>query len=435
MSIISRRTFFQGAALAASATRVIGANDKIRIGVVGLGGRGKDHLRLFYQTPDSRVVGICDVDQTARERAQAQLHTLDPGAKVAEYNDMRGLFDNKEIDAVSLPIPDHWHALATIWACEAGKDVYIEKPATYNIYEAHRMVEAARKNNRIVQVGLQSRSTPHKLRAMQLLREGKIGKVYKARGLCFKRRQSIGHTPVEPVPPGLDWDKFLGPAPMRPFTRNRFLYNWHWFWDTGEGDITNQGAHEMDIVCWGLGDRGMPKSAYSTGGKFVYDDDQEVPNTLSSTFEYGDAVGEFDVRGMISGPEAGQPVIPRKIQVSAVGVLFLGSEGWLWVDNFKFQIFQGDANEKTLEENAPPDVYFGHVLHMANWLKGIRTRNSKELNCPIEVGVKSASVAHLACISYRLGRKVVWNEAEGRFVNDSEADRLITRDYRKPYVV
>jgi predicted dehydrogenase len=433
--MISRRTFFQGAALAASATRVIGANNKVSIGVVGLGGRGKDHLRLFYQTLDSRVGGICDVYQPARERARAQLQELEPGAKPAECNDMRDLFANKEIDAISIAIPDHWHALATIWACQAGKDVYVEKPATYNIYEAQPMIDAARKYNRIVQVGLQSRSTPHKLHAMQLLREGTIGKVYMGRGLCFKRRPSIGHTPSEPVPAGLDWDMFLGPAPNRAFTRNRFLYNWHWFWDTGEGDITNQGSHEMDIMCWGLGDRGMPKSAYSTGGKFAYEDDQEVPNTQLSTFEYGDAMGVFEVRGMISGPEAGLPVIPKAVQRTAAGVLFLGSEGWMWVDNFKLLVYQGDDNQKTLEENAPPDVYFGHVLHMANWLKAVHSRNPKELNCPIELGVKSANTAHMACISYRVGRKLAWNGVQGRFVNEPEADKLITRDYRKPYIV
>ena len=165
---------------------------------------------------------------------------------------MRLLFDDKDIQAVSVATPNHWHALTTIWACQGGKDVYVEKPASHNPFEGEQMVKAARKYGRMVQVGSQSRSIGHKRKAVALLHEGVIGRVYMARGLCFRRRKSIGRTPQEPVPPGLDWDFFLGPAPMRPYTKNRFDYNWHWFWDTGNGDIGNQGVHEMDICRWGL---------------------------------------------------------------------------------------------------------------------------------------------------------------------------------------
>ena len=200
---------------------------------------------------------------------------------------MRQMLADKEIDAVSIATPNHWHGLATIWACQAGKDVYVEKPASYDVGEGYRMVEAARKTKRMVQVGSQSRSAAHVIRAMQLLREGAIGKVYLAKGLCFKRRKSIGKTPVEPVPAGVDWDKFLGPAPMRPFTKNRFAYNWHWFWDTGNGDLGNQGVHQMDVCRWGLGEVKLPRSVVSTGGKYIYDDDQETPNTQMATFDYG----------------------------------------------------------------------------------------------------------------------------------------------------
>ena len=216
---------------------------------------------------------------------------------------MRVMFESKDIDAVSLPLPNHWHALATIWACQAGKDVYVEKPACHNIFEGHQMVPAARKYNRMVQVGSQSRSLPHKMRAMQLLQEGVIGQVYHARGLCFRRRFSIGHTPDEPVPAGLDWDLFLGPAQWKPYSKNKFAYNWHWFWDTGNGDIGNQGVHEMDICAWGLGRTGWPESVSSTGGKFVWKDDQETPNTQQSTFDFGDAQITFDVRNLPTPPE------------------------------------------------------------------------------------------------------------------------------------
>ncbi|MGB9611381.1 MAG: Gfo/Idh/MocA family protein, partial [Bryobacteraceae bacterium] len=224
MSTWTRRHFFQGATMALAATRVIGANDRIRIGVVGIGGRGRDHIQSFLQIPQAQITGLCDVNQAARERGQAILAKA--GApKAEEYVDMRKMFDSKDVDAVSIATPNHWHALATIWACRAGKDVYCEKPASHNIYEAYKMIEVARETKRMVQIGSQSRSTPHKIRAIQELQNGIIGPLYMAKGLCFKRRRSIGKTPPEPVPPGLDWDLFLGPAPMRPYTKNRFAYN------------------------------------------------------------------------------------------------------------------------------------------------------------------------------------------------------------------
>src|SRR5690606_24618996 len=227
MSSISRRTFFQGAALAASATQVIGANDRIRVGIVGIGGRGTAHLQYYLKIPGAQVAGLCDVNQAARERAQATVAKAN-APKAGEFDDLRKMFAQKDIDAVSIATPNHWHALSAIWAAEAGKDVYVEKPASHNIYEGGRMIETARKTKRMLQVGSQSRSIPHKRKAIQLLHEGVIGDVYEARALCFKRRKSIGVTPPEPVPAGIDWDIFLGPAPMRPFTKNRYKYNWHW---------------------------------------------------------------------------------------------------------------------------------------------------------------------------------------------------------------
>lgn len=440
MSVISRRTFFQGAAAAASATRVIGANDRVSVGIVGLGGRGTAHVEFFGSFPDCRIAGLCDVSQAARERAQARLRAVVPGAAAAEYVDMRELFANREIDGVTLPLPNHWHGLATVWACQAGKDVYVEKPASYNIYEGRRMIEAARQYKRVVQVGLQSRSTAHKMHAMQLLREGAVGKIYLVRGLCFKRRPSIGRTPPGPVPPGVDWDKFLGPAPLRPFQQNRFVYNWHWFWDTGAGDITNQGAHEMDLCCWGVGDPGMPKEAVSTGGRYVYDDDKETPNTQLSVFSYGDYEIQFDVRGLMTGPEAGQPVrsgtevmFGETLAYRTVGAMFLGDRGWLWMDNDSFVLYKGEGNEKAMEEKSPQRA--GQVGQMRNWLEVCRSRKVQDLRCDIEVGVRSAAVSHLAGISYRLGRKVRWDDANQKFLNDREADQLITREYRKPYVL
>ncbi|MDX2149213.1 MAG: Gfo/Idh/MocA family oxidoreductase [Bryobacteraceae bacterium] len=429
MSRLTRRSFFAGAAAAASASRVWGANDRVRVGIVGLGGRGQDHLKSYLAIPAADVTALCDVNQAARERAQARIASASrPKAK--EIIDMRELYAGRDCDAVSIATPNHWHALATIWAVQNGKDVYCEKPATHNVYEGDRMVEEARKHQRIVQVGQQSRSTPHKIKAMKLLQEGAIGKLYLAKALCFKRRKSIGRTPVEPAPPGLDWDKFLGPAPMRPYTKNRFAYNWHWFWDTGNGDIGNQGVHEMDVARWGMGGLGFPKSVVSTGGKFVYDDDQETPNTQLATLDYGSMQVAFEVRGLLTGPEAGLPVRPG----NTVGNLFYGADGWMWVDSSRFQIYTGEENKKVMEEKEAPGTDTT-VLHMENFLAACRSRKHTDLNCDVAVGALSASLCHIANISYRVGRKLEWDAAAKRFAGDPEADKLLTRDYRKPYVV
>jgi len=429
MSTLSRRTFFQGATLAASATRVMGANDRINLGIVGLGGRGSSHLESYSKITECRIMALCDVNQAARERAQARLEKL-TALKGKEYADMREMFADKEVDAVSIATPNHWHALSTIWACQAGKDVYIEKPASHNVYEGNKMIEMARKTKRMVQVGSQSRSTPHKIRAMKLVREGVIGKVYLSKGLCFKRRKSIGKTPPEPTPPGINWDLFLGPAPMRQYSLNRFKYNWHWFWDTGNGDIGNQGVHEMDICRWGLGEATWPKWTFSSGAKVIYDDDQETPNTQLATFDYGGSVqASFEVRGLVTGPEGGLPVK----RGNTVGNLLLGADGWMWVDGRGFQVYKGEDNEKVMDEKGSDDN--GTILHMQNFLQACRTRNHKELTAEIEIGAISAALCHLANISYRVGRKLQWDAAKNKFVNDAEADKLLTRDYRKPYVV
>ncbi|HUS08486.1 MAG TPA: Gfo/Idh/MocA family oxidoreductase [Bryobacteraceae bacterium] len=429
MNTISRRTFFQGAAAAASAMRVHGANDRIHVGLVGIGGRGTAHLNGYVGIPDALITGLCDVNQAARERAQAKLSAAG-SAKAKEYNDMQEMFADKSVDAVSIATPNHWHALAMIRACQAGKDVYVEKPASYNIHESRRMVEVARQTKRMVQVGSQSRSVPHVRRAMELLKEGAIGEVYAAKGLCFKRRKTIGKTPVEAVPPGLDWDKFLGPAPMRPYTKNRFAYNWHWFWDTGNGDLGNQGVHQMDICRWGLGEVQMPRSAVSTGGKYVYDDDQETPNTQIATYDYGSKEIIFEVRGLPTGPEAAAPLKAG----DTVGNLFLGANGWLWTGGGGFRVYKGESNELAMEEKGS-EKDNSTTLHMKNFLDACRSRDYKKLNAEIEIGTMSATLCHLANISYRVGRKIQWDAARGRFANDEQANALITRDYRKPYVV
>jgi predicted dehydrogenase len=425
----NRRTFLQAAAatvLAQPAFPVLGANDRINLGVVGIGGRGRDHINGYAKLPQCRVAAVCDVDQAGRERGIAQVEKL-LNFKPKQYSDMRRLFEDKEIDAVSFATPNHWHALGTIWACQAGKDVYVEKPPCHNIFEGRKMIEAARKYRRMVQVGSQSRSVPYIQRAMQLLGQGVIGKLYEAKGLCFNPRKSIGRTPDQPVPPGIDWDLFLGPAPMRPFSQNRFHYNWHWFWDTGNGDIGNQGIHEMDKARWGL-NRGLPAHVSSTGGKFVYDDDQETPNTQIATFDYGDAQITFDVRGLIT---PGEGDVRRGDHF--VGNIFFGSEGYMTLDTFGFRVYKGAKRELAMDEKAGPGD--GDVFHMENFLSACRSRNYRDLTADIEVGVTSMALVHLANISYRVGRRLTVDPATMGVVGDPEAARLLTRPYRAPYVV
>jgi predicted dehydrogenase len=449
VSTATTRRFFLGAATAAAASRVWGANDRINIAIVGIGGRGTNHLNIYSRLPDARVAALCDVNQAAREKAQATLLKV-TNEKGKEYEDMREAFADPGVDAVSIATPNHWHALATIWACKAGKDVYCEKPACYNIHEGQRMLQVARETKRMVQIGSQHRSMPYKIKAMQAVHDGLIGKVYLAKGLCFKRRVSIGHKPDSPTPPGVNWDLFLGPAPMRPFNELRFKYNWHWFWDTGNGDIGNQGVHEIGICRWGMGDPEWPKTAVSTGGKYGPEDDQETPNTQLASFDYGGREIIFEVRGLMTNGE-GQPVQRRSPAAGAaeaapskpvnslnitIGNLFYGTEGWMSMSDAGVQAYKGESSELIMEERPERGPSGdGTKQHMENFIAACRSRNYKDLHDEIANAYLSASLCHLANISYRSGHKLTIDPGP-RFGNDTEANKLLTRpEYRKPYVV
>jgi hypothetical protein len=392
------------------------------------------------------------VNQAARERAQTTL-MKGTSEKAKEFADMREAFADPSIDAVSIATPNHWHALAAIWAMKAGKDVYGEKPAAHNIYECQKLVQVARETKRMFQVGSQHRSNPLKMKAMEALQGGLIGKVYQAKGLCYKRRKSIGRKPDAPTPPGVNWEMFLGPAPLRPFNELRFAYNWHWFWDTGNGDIGNQGVHELGLARWGMGDPEWPKTAYAHGGKFAYEDDQETPNTLSAAFDFGGRELVFEVRGLLTGAEGTVPRGPRQGPMAAepapvattpkgaaplnimVGNLYFGTEGWAAMSDAGFQAFKGESNEVVMEERAqrgPDGDPTG--LHMKNFLAAVKSRNHKDLHDEIAIASMSASMCHLANISYRVGRRLTLAGGP-KFVGDAEATKLLTRDYRKPYVV
>ncbi len=350
---IERRSFLKSSAgvvataavtsgSAASLLSRADANDTIRAGVVGLRGRGKSHLKGFSGLPKVEVVALCDVDESIMAERASDLEKL-TGRKARTYTDMRRLLEAKDIDVVGFATPNHWHALGGIWACQAGKDVYVEKPCSHNIFEGRKLVEAARRYGRIVQHGTQSRSSVGVRDGIQKLREGVIGDVYMAKGLCYKWRKTIGHTPEEPAPNGVHYDLWLGPAPQRPYSRNRFHYNWHWHWDYGNGDIGNQGVHEMDMARWGLG-VGLPTKVQSSGGHYMFDDDQETPNCQLATFEYPDQKKQlvFEVRHWITNHEAGL----GQGESNEVGVLFLGSEGYMVMQGGKgYRTYLGRKQE------------------------------------------------------------------------------------------
>ena len=318
-----------------SPRRVLGANDRVRVGVCGLNNRGWEHVRSYARTPNVEIAALCEVDENVWKKRLAEMEKLNIPKPALYYPDVRKLLDDKSIDAVSIATPNHWHCLIGIWACQAGKDVYVEKPCSHNWWEGRQLVRAGQKYNRIVQHGTQSRSSPSALEAIQKIREGLIGDVYMARGLCFKWRDTIGHAPESPVPDGVHYDLWIGPAPSLPFTKNRFHYNWHWQWDYGNGDLGNQGVHQLDVARWGLGVK-FPNKISAIGGHFMFDDDQQTPNTLNCAFQYdlpggGRKMLEFEVRHWITDREAelgGVAMGERQASSNCYGDIFFGSKGY-----------------------------------------------------------------------------------------------------------
>ena len=428
MSEVNRRYFLMSSGLAAAAPLTArasspnGANNRVRVAVIGVKGRGGEHIRGFSALSKNNVelAALCDVDESVLNQRLSQVEEKS-GKKPAAFTDMRKVFDDKSIDAVSFATPNHWHALGTIWACQAGKDVYVEKPACHNIFEGRQMVEAARKYNRVVQHGTQIRSSPAIKEAMQMLRDGVIGDVYMAKGLCYKRRDTIGKAIEEKVPEGVHYDLWTGPAPLRPFTKNRFHYQWHWQWAYGNGDIGNQGVHQLDVARWGLGVT-LPSKVQSMGGHFMFDDDQETPNTQVTAFMYPaeKKLLTFEVRHWDT------PVEGTDLKV---GVLFLGSKGYMEIPSYgQYRIFLGKEAKPAGSRKEDGD-------HFANFVDAIRQRKPEILNAPIEEGHRSTVLAHLANISYRLGRTLTFDPKTETFPGDKEANAHLGRKYRSPYVV
>jgi predicted dehydrogenase len=399
-----------------------GANDRIRVAVLGVNGRGQSHIEELMKQQGATVAAFCDPDMVIlKQRAQAfeEKHKQ----KVAVEQDFRRLYDSKDIDAVTLATPNHWHALQSIWACQAGKDVYVEKPATHNIYEGKKLIEAAYKYNRIVQHGVQLRSSKAIREAMRLLNEGIIGRVYMARGLVYRWRPDIGNQGISKIPEGLDYDLWCGPAPMVPFTRNLVHYNWHWHWNYGNGDVGNQGIHETDLCMWGLG-VGLPERITSMGGKFLFDDCKEVPEVQTSIYHYPKQkkIIQFEVRNWCTNLEDG----------AGVGNIFYGDKGYMVIKGYNsYEVFLGQKREK-----GPGGQVDGELgEHFKNWLDAIRNRDMSLQNGPVETGHLSSALAHLGNISCRLGRQLDFDPVSEQFVGDEDANRMLTREYRSPYVL
>jgi predicted dehydrogenase len=396
------------------------------------------HISAFTSMPNVKLVAMCDVDQSV---VRARLKDIESSGKEKPvcYTDARKLLEDKSIDAIFIATPHHQHTLQTIWACQAGKDVFVEKPCSHTMFEGRQIVAAARKYDRIVQVGTQSRSSNALQEAVTKMGEGLIGDVYMARGLCFKRRDTIGHAPEEPAPAEVDYDLWLGPAPRRPFTRNRFHYNWHWMWDYGDGDLGNQGTHEMDIARWGLGVR-YPTKISAIGGHFMFDDDQETPNTVCCTYEFDDGgkkrILVFEVRHWISNHEVGirDPLdVPSPTtDLNTIGNVFYGSKGYLAVEGYtSYKSYLGQNQEPGPAATSPrPDV-----AHYSNFINTVRSQKRTDLNADIEEGAISASLIQLAHISYRLGRSLHFDEKAFTCTGDVEATRMFTYDYRPPFIV
>ncbi|MCP5522531.1 MAG: Gfo/Idh/MocA family oxidoreductase [Verrucomicrobiales bacterium] len=400
---LSRRSFLRntgaatvGLALAAPHARVLGANDDIRVAVVGVHGRGGDHINEYSRIAGTRVVALCDVDRDVlAARAEALAKKDNP---VKTFVDVRELLDSGEVDAISVATTNHSHSLITVWGCQAGKDVYVEKPCSHNVFEGRKCVEAARKYRRIVQHGTQSRADSRWAQTVAAIQSGKYGKLLVSKGYCCKPRWSIGFKPYAEPPANLDFNLWLGPAPAQPFHGNLVHYNWHWFWDFGNGDIGNQGVHQMDIARWAIQGATLPTSVVSMGGRYVdgpnFKDQGQTPNMELSVMEFGDTLLVFETRGLVKNGTDFTNKVDNEFYMEG-GVI----RGHKFYPN-------GSSEGQSLES---PDVQRGPGGHFENFILAVRSRKVDEQHADIQEGHYSAALCHLGNIPYRLGVEVPFN--------------------------
>ena len=475
MSRFDRRRFLEDSMFAAAAAVTAGGvvpafaeekqstspNERLNVAIIGVNGRGGSHIGGFTSRKDTPITWLVDCDrEVGQKRVDAVAKKQGFAPKFA--TDMREMLEDKEVDVVSIATPNHWHALAAIWAIQAGKDVYVEKPVSHNVSEGRRIVEAARKHNKICQTGTQCRSMPGSQEAIAYMKAGKIGQVKIARGLCYKTRNSIGPRGTYEVPASVDYNLWAGPAPMSPLTRPKFHYDWHWQWECGNGDLGNQGIHQVDVARWGLDVHQLCDAVFSYGGRLGYQDAGETANTQVCTFDYGDKQLIFEVRGLKTDA----------YRDAKVGNVFHGTDGYVVLTSYNSGAAFNPAGEKVAEFKGGNDQ-----LHYDNFVKAVRSRNHKDLNADIEEGHLSSALCHLGNISLRLGSPTSIADAKAKlqgeanvetydrfakhldennvsggseihfgqslkldpkaetFVNNTQADTMLTREYRAPFVV
>lgn len=483
MSKFNRRQFVKGSAVGSAAlavsfnpwARVLGANERINSAVAGIGGRGGSHMNALEKSRMGNVVGLCDVDATILDRVASGFEKKYK-RKVDKAVDVRRLLDRKDIDVLTIATPNHWHALMTIWAVQAGKDVYVEKPVSHNVWEGRQIVNAARKHKKIVQTGTQSRSSQSSIgEAVKWTQSGKLGKILYAVGTCFKPRRSIGKLdkPLE-IPDHIDYDKWCGPALKVPLFRPRLKYDWHWDFNTGCGDIGNQGIHQMDVARWFLGESKLSPRVISIGGRLGYDDAGDTPNTQTVLHDYPNAPLIFETRGLPNKDLNWKTGMPR-YRGSGVGVLVQCENGHVLIPNYySAKAYDKDGKEVKNWRSGDP-----MTAHVTNFLKACQSRKHSELNADIEEGHISSALCHTGNVSHRLGSKapagkireaikgdklfaesferfrehlgangiditkgvatlgpvLEMNPDTETFTNNAKANELLTRPYRKGYVV
>lgn len=480
---LSRRGFLQGSSatlIALSSTsplavaRRCGANDEVRVACVGIRSRGVNNINGLHNLPGVRVVALVDVDSQMLAREKNKFTKR--GEKVDTYGDLRHVLDREDIDVISVASPNHWHALQAVWACQAGKDVYLEKPVSHNIWEGGQIVKAARKYKRIVQTGTQSRSSQGIAQGIEWIQAGNLGKIHLARGLCYKPRQSIGKvTEAQTVGEHIDYDMWTGPAPMKPLMRKSLHYDWHWVFDTGCGDVGNQGIHQMDIARWALGETQLPRRSMSIGGRLGYDDDGDTPNTQMVLHEFKSAPLIFEVRGLPHDKQAQAENWRAGMDTymgARIGVIIHCENGYLRIPDYTRAI-AFDLQDKEIKR------FEGTSDHYANFINAVRERDTSLLAADIQEGHISSAMCHMGNISHKLGatrsgeqvaaavesnaaaaetyaRLAAHLKANGvdgkqaglklgpwiemdpdseRFIDNDEANRLATREYREGFAV
>jgi predicted dehydrogenase len=423
-TLLPRRHFIRSTGVAITAAPFIAPsawsrfspNETINHAVIGTGGMGGGHCGSFAKAKGCRLVAVCDLDP---ERLESKVKNLPNAEQIKKYPDFRKLLEDESVDSVSIATPDHWHTPIALWALMAGKHVYVEKPCSHNVREANLLVRAAKHYKKCVQHGTQRRSDGDHMEAIRQLRNGIIGKVHMVKAINHQHREPVGRKPVEDPPPGVNYDLWLGPAPKVPFTRNRWHYNWHWFWDYGGGDTSNDGVHQIDVAVWAMGDR-YPKRIVASGAQYYYDDDHETPDTQTALFEYEDGAIIYEMRLWT----------PYKMEGHDNGNVAYGTEGKMDFGRGGVVVTRGKEQIKITSPGPVEDT-------RANFLTALRENNPEKLNSPIARGAVAVNLCHLANVATRLGAPFLEYDPAREDVRCpgfvDEARTMLGREYRKGY--